>query len=318
MPLLENYKTVYRIIKNFLLPYWYGTLPFSEKELCLERYILLTKFIGYDQSFYKAIPFKSTENEIEKSFVSTAEKLHLAKRVPKIYKESNLPNVKSIRRIIYAKPYFLFYKKELEVLWLSFNDVNYFKRLLDSASANIFSILAYLHDHPVVTTFLLDYAKYAGKPKLFSYLNENKDDFLYEASEYSTMSERAKEARRITWRNKRHINSLYSIPTLNNNEGKTTIPPDCMINYYRFIRLRNSYEFIKASKELHNCLGNWEYFERNTVYVIMDNNNYVAAVEVDNNKIVQARTWGNGNIDSDKRIYSAFKLWMKNNNLSYR
>ncbi len=64
--------------------------------------------------------------------------------------------------------------------------------------------------------------------------------------------------------------------------------PDCTVNGYSFELLKNSYEYLKAGDELHNCLGrDWEIFG-GSVCVIKKNDTYVGAVELRGKTVVQA------------------------------
>ena len=74
-------------------------------------------------------------------------------------------------------------------------------------------------------------------------------------------------------------------------------------------------EFLRAGKELDNCLTDWQFF-RNNVYGIMENGKYVAAVEVKNNVIIQAHINHNGEISDDHSINQAFDIWKSRNSMT--
>ena len=74
-------------------------------------------------------------------------------------------------------------------------------------------------------------------------------------------------------------------------------------------------EFLRAGKELKNCLDDWQFF-RNNVYGIMDNGKYVAAVEIKDNVIIQAHTCRNGDISDNRSIKQAFDVWKSRNSMT--
>lgn len=92
---------------------------------------------------------------------------------------------------------------------------------------------------------------------------------------------------------------------------------ECCIQGYSFRRLKNSAEYLKAGKELNNCLTDWSWFCNYgyDVYGIMKKNKYIAAVEVRKHEIIQAHTYGNGDISENKSLKKAFDIWRNRNML---
>lgn len=74
-------------------------------------------------------------------------------------------------------------------------------------------------------------------------------------------------------------------------------------------------EFLRAGKELKNCLADWQFF-RNNVYGMIDNGKYVAAVEIKDNVIIQAHTYRNGDISDNCSIKQAFDVWKSRNSMT--
>ena len=96
-------------------------------------------------------------------------------------------------------------------------------------------------------------------------------------------------------------------------EAATHAMLECSIQGYSFRRLENTAEYVKAGKELRNCLGRW-WFGGN-VYGIVKKNKYVAAVEIDGKVIIQACTLRNGDISNDKNLQKVFNMWKEKNML---
>ena len=325
--IIENCEPVSRELKRLFSISTGGLTAFSDEKMNTEKFILLTRFNGYDVSFYKSAPFEEAENRIEKSFSRTAKKLHKATSVPGIIEKSQLPNAKSIRRIFYARPALLFYLAELEELWLMINDINCFRSLLESTAINIYELLAYLHEHGPVFSFLREYAEYRGREGLLKLLTVTKRSRFYDyAPFYLSMSEHAKKEERKKWKkagtSKAPRNFMisvrewkYSIPTPAATENGECLPSDCSISGYSFRRLFNSEEYKRAGDELNNCLEDWRMF-RGTVYGITYEGKYVAAAELDGKTIKQAYKYGNDRIDEDSTLGAAFDAWKKKNCLS--
>ena len=140
------YKPVNRELKNQFIKIFRGSLPFRTKELTVEQFVLMTRFIGYNCGFYNALPYAEKENLIERRFLKSAKRLHHAVKVPNIFEKTTLPKVKSIRKLLFCNPALFFYTEELEQLWKIIEDVNLFRNFI--TSQNIFSELAFLHKMP--------------------------------------------------------------------------------------------------------------------------------------------------------------------------
>ena len=324
--LINLYKPVNRELKNQFAKIFRGPLPFRTKELTVEQFLLMTEFIGYDSAFYSALPYADKGDLIERRFLKSAKRLHDSKKVPNIFEKTILPKVKSIRKIFFCNPALFFYTEELEQLWKIIEDVNLFRNFI--TSQNIFSELAFLHKMPHLIDFYAEYKAEIGSKRLYHHFFRPTDRYwLYNyISWYYLLSEYDKKIERKKWQNGR-LEKQDDFKGIENDMGarfSVSIPDcsskdfrhpglECCINGYSFRRLKNSMEFLRAGKELKNCLVHWQFFQNN-VYGMIDNGEYVAAVEIKDNVIIQAHTYCNGDISGNHSIKQAFDIW-KNRNL---
>lgn len=324
--LINLYKPVNRELKNQFAKIFRVPLPFRTKELTVEQFLLMTEFIGYDSAFYSALPYADKGDLIERRFLKSAKRLHDAKKVPNIFEKTILPKVKSIRKIFFCNPALFFYTGELEQLWKIIEDINLFRNFI--TSKNIFSELAFLCKMPHLIDFYTEYKAEIGIKKLYhNFFQATNRYWLYNyVSWYYLLSEYDKKIERKKWQNGR-LEKQDDFKGIENDMGarfSVSIPDcsskdfrhpglECCINGYSFRRLKNSMEFLRAGKELKNCLVHWQFFQNN-VYGMIDNGEYVAAVEIKDNVIIQAHTYCNGDISGNHSIKQAFDIW-KNRNL---
>lgn len=163
--LINLYKPVNRELKNRFVKIFHGPLPFRTKELTVEQFVLMTRFIGYDSGFYNALPYAEKGDLIERRFLKSAKRLHRAVKVPNIFEKTTLPKVKSIRKLLFCNPALFFYTEELEQLWKIIEDVNLFRNFI--TSQNIFSELAFLHKMPRLINFYAEYKAEIGIGRLY-------------------------------------------------------------------------------------------------------------------------------------------------------
>ena len=323
--LINLYKPVNRELKNQFAKIFHGSLPFRTKDLTVEQFLLMTRFIGYDSGFYNALPYAEKGDLIERRFLKPARRLHHAAKVPSIFEKTMLPKVKSIRKLFFCNPALFFYTEELEQLWKIIEDVNLFRNFI--TSQNIFSELAFLHKMPHLIDFYAEYKAEIGSKRLYHHFFRPTDRYwLYNyISWYYLLSEYDKKIERKKWQNGR-LEKQDDFKGIENDMGarfSVSIPDcsskdfrhpglECCINGYSFRRLKNSMEFLRAGKELKNCLVHWQFF-RNNVYGMIDNGEYVAAVEIKDNVIIQAHTYCNGDISGNHSIKQAFDIWKSRN-----
>ena len=300
-----------------------GCFPFRFQEMRLEGLILLTRFLGYPRSFYNAIPLQNSDNQIMKSFSGLARRLHNADHLPALLAASKLPQGKSIRKRIFSRPALMFYLPQMEALWEMLQEINTFRRILDLDAHLLFGTLATMHKQPAMTQFLQDYCAVFGKNRLFRLLVEN--DWKCYAAQYLVMNPYCQKEERKRWRKADGLpncgfidlgtdtDPVISIPVPEISEEQCPMDalPDCEISGFVFHRLCNLREFQRAGGELHNCLVDWNVRENGTVYGVINNRRYVAAVEVKEGRIVQAYASGNSAIEYHEPLFTAFCAWKK-------
>lgn len=326
--LINLYKPVNRELKNQFVKIFHGSLPFRTKELTVEQFLLMTRFIGYDSEFYNAVPYAEKGDLIERRFLKSVRRLHHAVKIPSIFEKTTLPKVKSIRKLLFCNPALFFYTEELEQLWKIIEDVNLFRNFI--TSQNIFSELAFLHKMPRLINFYAEYKAEIGIGRLYHHFFRATNRYwLYNyVSWYYLLSEYDKKIERQKWHNgwlekrddfegiENDMGALFGV-SIPDCSSKNFRHPDleCCINGYSFRRLKNSMEFLQAGKELKNCLADWQFF-RNNVYGMIDNGKYVAAVEIKDNVIIQAHTYRNGDISDNCSIKQAFDVWKSRNSMT--
>lgn len=325
--LINLYKPINRELKRQFINFSHSPLPFRTNELTVERFVLMTKFIGYDAAFFNALPYAENELLIEKRFLKTAKRLHYAQNAPNIFEKTALPQVKSTRKVIFCNPALLFYKTELEQVWRLLEDVDLFRRFI--ALKDIFTELRELCKMPRLIDFYTEFKAALGikglcKIMIDGNLNRNKRyiAWYFMLSEYDKKAERQKwhnDSRAITiefLRNDRHaMGADFSIPMPEwSSELSGCSALECCIQGYSFRRLRNSAEQLQAGKELPYWYSKWAWVYKD-VYGIMQNNKYVAAVEVENHKIIQVRTYCNEDISEDVSLKMAYDVWKNRNGL---
>ena len=328
--LINLYKLVNRELKNQFAKIFRGSLPFRTKELTVEQFILMTKFIGYDSAFYSALPYADKRDLIERRFLKSAKRLHDAQKVPNIFEKTILPKVKSIRKIFFCNPALFFYTGELEQLWEILEDINLFRNFI--TSKNIFSELAFLCKMPFLIDFYAECKAEIGIKKLYHiffqatnrYWLYNYVSWYYLLSEYDRKIERQKwhdgwpKQQDAFWDIEDDMGAFFGVSIPDRSlETCRRFDLECCIYGYSFRRLKNSMEFLQAGKELKNCLTGWQMFQNN-VYGIIKNNKYVAAVEIKGKVIIQAHTYRNGDISDDQHLKKAFDMWKTRNLITER
>lgn len=325
--LISNCKPVYREIKRQFIRILKSPLPFAAKDLTPQKFILMTAFVGYNSDFYDSLPFDSEGALINESFLKIARKLHYAKNIPNMLKKTTLPNVKSMRRIFFGSPGLLLYTEELEKFWELIGNIDLFRKFTQSDSA--FKELLYLKRCPVVFSFYRDYKLTLGITALLKLLSLNYRVMCKRyIADYLLLSEKEKKRERRKWekdpigyimeRKMYCFDNGISVPVLlAEEETAKSQQLECCIKGYSFRRLKNSMEYMQAGRVLHNCLEEcWNVFDGN-VYAIKRFGKYVGAVEIKDNKILQAFAARNEDLKNDKPLFEAFKIWRTNNSLIY-
>ena len=317
---VEGEKSLYRELQRLLQPFWGGKLPFSRKELDLNGYRLLTRFVGYDRDFYAELPLTLGRDRVEGTFASLARQLHRADRIPRLLEKSSLPRAKSLRRLLFTRPSLMFYLPELEALWPLLKDLNYLTRFLSEDPCRAFSLLAYLHRFPAVVGFLREYGEVMGNAGLFRLISCPGEMWMDSALSFLAMNDREKRRERERWL---RDGDLYSAPLrIWNFLFSLPVPckaakalPDRDLTGFSFRRLRNTGEYRRAGRELKNCLVQGDFY--GDVYGVLRDGRYVAAVEVIGSRVEQAAGVRNVSIAADPVLFKAFRAWASAFHLVY-
>ena len=329
--LLTN-KTVYRQFRRSFAELYRAQFPFRIDSFSPESYTLLTRFIGYPEVFYYSIPFSGKTLSLDRSFRSVARMLHDSENLLAYYSSCRLPDAKTIRKLIYNNPAFLFYTEELVAIWEILKDVNLLRNLLTSPM--VYDLLGQLHQYPGVLPFYVDYQAQKGSRALLHRLKQDLSGTNYEAIVYASMSKWGKEAEQKYWAHKNKRRAYWLLPRYYDDDGEPMqavadlpqaniysapmVPndashyPSYKSGIYQIRLLKSRREFIAAGEQLHNCLGEWQ---RNMgfVFVVYEGTNAVAAIEVDecSHRILQVRTTNNRSVSADSQLGQAILDWSK-------
>ena len=149
--LLGCNKRVVRLVKKFFVCEWQSKLPFKTSELNLTKFML----------FYHSISYAIGTHNVYALFKSRRKALHSARRIVKRYESVSWMRAKSIRKLIFLNPAFLFYEHECEALSEIFVNVNLFRSVL--CMPDIFTVLGRLNENRGTLDFLRDYAAVKGE-----------------------------------------------------------------------------------------------------------------------------------------------------------
>ena len=328
LELIDKSALVRREIKKFFVRRWKGPLPFAGFELTPRHIVQMAQYSGYhSRTFYAGIPYLNGMDAMDISFGTICKKLHRAENVPCIYRASSLPQVKSIRKIIFNHPELLFYLQECESLAEILNNVNHFAKIISGIQT--FIILSLLHTYPTALEFCRDCVEYKGSCTLIRLLEHEPESVMRYAIEYASLNISLRAEERKMWK-KGKMRSLIYRPTFDNEESTPTdlfrptaasrysIPMgtvnesmrDCIIDGYSFSWLRSSNDYIAAGRQLHNCLRSWSIFDY-PVVAVRAKGMVVAAAEIRNDKVWQIRAEGNTHIWRDVALYTAYQKWLK-------
>lgn len=295
-----------------------SVIPFELNNILLEYLVFLTRFTGYDNGFYTAIPYDKETLVIDSSF-RNLEKLHTRQDAFDYLASFEFAKYKSIRKLVCEQAGLLFYLPECEVLFRAIGDVNVFRNILGSNYA--FDILITLHEHPASSEFFVDYCKVKGATNLFNKINSSKYswfDFRWYMLNYCSLSQYSKSLEHEKWKDKSSSDYMdigkstsCSLPIMQCYPKGAT----CVIDGFAFKPLRNTSECCKAGKELQNCLVGWESHDSAVITVAFEDE-LIAVFEIYNNAISQAHTYKNGNIDEIEGLPEAIDKWAQRNKVS--
>lgn len=311
--LISKNRIVKRVLKrNFEKTTCYK-VPFSVQELNFKRFICLARFKGFSKDFYYAIPYRANTSFIDLSFNNVLDKLRNPEFAMELLRDSTIPFCKSVKRLFATQSGLFFYLKECELLYSFLNDVNLFCDFLRSPSAYTFLATAHYYD---IKPFLEDYSVEMNKIFL-KRIFDNTRFMLGYAIKYSTLNSYGRKLEIDRWH--KRGNMFCDIDCMTESVEKTLSLPmhevprnigDCTIGKHFFKWLRTKGDYINASEQLQNCLANWETFD-NPVVVVVEGEKSVAAIEVEHNKIIQARLKDNKAITIGTDLYEAIEKWCK-------
>jgi len=303
-------KKVNRNIKRMFKEEWGSELPYRGKIIGTKNLFEMTLFVGYTKEFYSAVPYKLDSMAVDDSFKKNARKIRDAKNIVTLFDESRLPKVKSIRRVFYKNPALFFYLDEAEMVWEVIRDLNVFCDFV--GSYNIYEVLSDIHMRPGIIEYIADLCEVKTARSFIKNMQYGWRDMLLAAIDYSCANSSVKKAVQENWKGRCSIGRivqrkpLYSVPMKRPEERIV----DCNIDGYDFFWLRSSNEYEIAGKKLKNCLASWGV-DNSPVVCVKKGEQYVAAIEILNGMIVQARAYNNTSIECDRNLSLAFEKWQK-------
>ena len=293
-------------------------IPFEFSEISLENLVFMTRFVGYDKAFYVSIPYDRETLVIDKSF-KNLKKLHTRETALEYLSSFSFSAYKSIRKGIFEQSGLLFYLPECEALFQGIKDVNVFKSLLEHPFT--FNILLTLHERPICCDFFTDYCAVKGASALLGKINGSGrwGHFKHYLLEYCSLSQYSKSFEQEKWKHKfnqnrfhRESSTKYSLPVVADFPENT----NCKVDGFTFKSLENTCELFKAGTELNNCLVDWGNADSVVVSVSLANE-IIAALEVCDGCVMQARTYRNGSISAVDALPEAIEKWASLNKLEF-
>lgn len=287
-------------------------VPFSLLELDADQFITLNRFSNFPHSFYTAIPYRSNSRVLDSSFSEIEKRLHRYDDIETLYSELALPNKKQYRKAIFSNPALLFYVRELQQL--PFKNYDIVITILNGQF--VYELLALLHNLPKNYDYISAMISEIGEIQALKFIYYNLHSIVDMAAMYSFLPEDLRSG--LFKKNGNCLVIGYAI-ALNFNRAVLHITDtfdDEIIDGYLFTLLKNTNEYDKAANDLHNCLSNG-FFYYDSVYGVVKNGVYVAAINVDKCCVTDAYTIRDRDIKHDDKIYHAFLQWTEKHNLSF-
>lgn len=303
---LSRQRVVARYVRRLFARAWQGPLPYSTALTDEFTLTQMTRFIGYPRSFYAGIPYESGTYRVAADFRSAARALHRVDTLPQLYAASGLPQVKSLRRILFGRPDLFFYLPEIGVMWAVLQDVNLLCRFL--SGTRTYQVLSALNVRPGMQRYLQDYAAVKSPRNLLSSMEEMWEIVSSRAVDYACMSDSARRVAQAAWSGRAASDrraGTYSVPM----RPPVEQIPDSKVCGYDFVWLRSRNDYDLAACLLKNCLSEWQ-MQQPPVVSVRKNGRYVAAIEVAYPYVVQAFARRNSAIEADLPLYAAIQEWM--------
>ena len=326
--LIDNNVLVKSKLTKYFEYMWKCTkLPFCLNELNLQKFIAMSKFIGFNKDFYLNIPvLENDELLFDPSFKNERRKLSNSCNCIQVFEKSTLPKVKSVKKILFENQKFFFYIAEIESFYKFFGeDSNLLVSFLKSL--NNYSHLSMLHSHPAIMDFYSDFSKIIKSPEK---LHKLLLDYGYQTTEYAlhyaSLNSELRKAERKKW-SETKAKSLFDdrLKQIKQTESLFTEDEphnfklnDQTYNGYTYTLLTSRQQMIALGKHLSNCLQSTYY--ATPIIGVVQNGKYIAAIELDggnNDTVEQAYLAHNESILGNTKFFESFKLFCKKNNLWY-
>lgn len=306
---------------------WGITVPFKSEELDLQRFVLLTSYVGYTQrEFYYNIPCEFGELTPHSCFKPMRKKLHNSVNCIGIMEQSGLPKAKSVKTLMYTNTYLFFFADELKIMWKLLGE-NYDLFIRFAVSSVAVPTLVLLRTNPGVIEFYSDFSIVKSPIELLKLLRFYRNVAVRYAVFYLSFSEKKKKDEQKRWSNIKGslfdgYGKLITDSYIDKEFVSVPIHPklselkEQVVDGYKFVLLKTNSQFVKAGNELNNCLGTTSF--DNPVFGIQKHGKNVAAIEVDidDATVQQAYIKDNKEISADKKVYSAFCMWCRKNHIS--
>ncbi len=315
--LLKDDRIVKRKLKKAFQSLFSSPIPFTLRELDFTHFLLMTAFPGFPRSFFDAVPWDHDTGWIMEDFRFPRNLLRTPENARKALADEGIPHTKALKRIFLQKPGLFFYLPECKKLWDLLKDPNYFCALLRLDHA--FYVLATFHQYPGAFAFFEDFKEIRGSRSLLSILKKNFSAISTRAITYTALSPYVREQIREMIRKDRDCGDLcnvrpqsivfsYPLAPLPFNGKEITVGPYC------FKWLKNTADCKRAGTQLGNCLVEWNGMQ-NPVAVVLRGREYVAAIEVEENRVVQFLGKRNEPVDESEELHKAFQKWARHFNL---
>lgn len=264
----------------------------SMQNFCnLQLLIIANRFIGYPAAFYEEAKNRSALDDV---YPMGSNLPRDYAEMPKLYEMTGLPDKKSLKRLLYAKPALL--RELLGVSNLPFRNIDMLRRFLERPDAS--RLLRLLNIKPMSCAGWRWLATVKGERAVFDYLANNTpeaivdfsvllDSAVGELKDYAqdcvagiSMGELEKVLACQKWQREHpdmDLDASYAYDVfaegLELDAGK-----------YAFVLPRSPRDFVLASVELRNCLSSPAYIppkpEKTIIVLMKEKRKFVAGLEV--------------------------------------
>jgi hypothetical protein len=286
----------------------------------LDRY----RFNGFPAYFYSAIPFAEGRLVIDDSFAEAAALLTDYDDIAEVYERLGLPDKKRFKEIIFNKPDLLFYADELR----RFPFGNYDVKIRILHSYNLYPFLHILHSTPKVRDFINALISVKDESAAWDSIDRGIGTLVQAAAKWNMLSAAQQNTPHLLRGNLHDIDArLFGIPY---SSGNFPLPRrhslsrvEKQVGAYRFVLLKNRFMYKQAASALNNCLALCVpsiYSGTNdvsTVIVMVKQGKAVAAIDLVDDQITQAKLYDNEPIKADADIYDSFLKWLDLCDLGY-